>query len=170
MLVRFGAVLTVLISLAGLQAATAAEALPTPAGTVILTVSGAIQRTNSGSDARFDRAMLEKLGVKTLRTSTTWTSGVNEFQGVLARDLLEAVGAKGAEVRAIAINDYEVTIPTEDFQRYDVLLAFRMDGKDLTARDKGPIWIVYPRDDHRELNDANFDARWAWQLKRLIVK
>ena len=53
---------------------------------------------------------------------------------------------------------------------YDVLLAFRMDGQDLTPRDKGPLWVVYPRDAHRELVDAKFDARWAWQIKRLEVK
>ncbi|MGE0095449.1 MAG: molybdopterin-dependent oxidoreductase [Alphaproteobacteria bacterium] len=150
--------------------AMAADALPRPTGAVLLTVSGSIANTNAGKDARFDRAMLEKLGVRTLRTSTTWTTGVKTFEGVLARDVMAAVGAKGTEIRAIALNDYAVTIPMEDFERYDVLLAFRMDGQDLTARDKGPLWIVYPRDAHRELNDSKFDARWAWQLKRLDVK
>lgn len=147
-----------------------AEALPRPTGAVVLTVSGAIAVTNTKAEARFDRAMLEKLGVHALRTSTTWTTGVKTFEGVRARDVMAAVGAKGTEARAVALNDYAVIVPLEDFDRYDVLLAFRMDGQDLTARDKGPLWIVYPRDAHRELNDAKFDARWAWQLKRLEVK
>ena len=150
--------------------AMAADMLSRPTGAVLLTVSGSISNTNVGKEARFDRAMLEKLGVRTLRTSTTWTTGVKAFEGVLARDVMNAVGAKGTEIRAIALNDYAVTIPMEDFERYDVLLAFRMDGQDLTARDKGPLWVVYPRDAHRELNDSKFDARWAWQLKRLDVK
>lgn len=150
--------------------AMAADALPRPTAAVLLTVSGSIASTNVGKEARFDRAMLEKLGVRTLRTSTTWTTGVKTFEGVLARDVMTSVGAKGTEIRAIALNDYAVTIPMADFERYDVLLAFRMDGQDLTARDKGPLWVVYPRDAHRELNDSKFDARWAWQLKRLDVK
>lgn len=150
--------------------AMAADALPRPTAAVMLTVSGDIANTNVGKEARFDRAMLEKLGIRTLRTSTTWTTGVKTFEGVLARDVMTAAGAKGAEVRAIALNDYAVSIPMVDFERYDVLLAFRMDGQDLTARDKGPLWVVYPRDAHRELNDSKFDARWAWQLKRLEVK
>lgn len=147
-----------------------ADALPRPTGAVVLTVSGGIANTNAGADARFDRAMLEKLGVRALRTSTTWTTGIKTFEGVLARDVMKTVGAQGAEVRAVALNDYAVSIPMADFERYDVLLAFRMDGQDLTARDKGPLWVVYPRDAHRELNDSKFDARWAWQLKRLEVK
>lgn len=150
--------------------AIAADALPRPTASVLLTVSGSIANTNAGKEAKFDRTMLEKLGVRTLRTSTTWTTGVKTFEGVLVRDVMAAVGAKGTEIRAIALNDYAVMIPMEDFERYDVLLAFRMDGQDLTARDKGPLWIVYPRDAHRELNDSKFDARWAWQLKRLDVK
>ena len=150
--------------------AMAADALPRPTGAVMLTVTGSIANTNVGKEARFDRAMLEKLGVQTMRTSTTWTTGVKTFEGVLARDVMKAVGAKGTELRAIALNDYVVKIPMEDFERYDVLLAFRMDGQDLTARDKGPLWVVYPRDTHRELNDSKFDARWAWQLKRFDVK
>ncbi|MCX7355306.1 MAG: molybdopterin-dependent oxidoreductase [Alphaproteobacteria bacterium] len=151
-------------------AALGADALPRPTGAVVLTVSGSIANTNASSEARFDRAMLEKLGVRTLRTSTIWTTGIKTFEGVLVRDVMKAVGAKGTEVRAVALNDYAVSIPMADFDRYDVLLAFRMDGQDLTARDKGPLWIVYPRDAHRELNDAKFDARWAWQLKRLEIK
>jgi hypothetical protein len=147
-----------------------ADALPRPTGVVVLTVSGHIANANVNAEARFDRTMLEKLGVRTLRTSTTWTTGTKTFEGVLARDVMAATGAKGTEVRAVALNDYAVVIPLADFDRYDVLLAFRMDGQDLTPRDKGPLWVVYPRDAHRELVDAKFDARWAWQLKRLEVK
>jgi hypothetical protein len=152
------------------SASVVAEPLPRPTGTVVLVVAGGVANTNVAAEARFDRAMLEKLGVRSLRTSTTWTTGVKTFEGVLARDVMAAAGAKGTEVRAVALNDYAVTIPMADFEHYDVLVAFRMDGQDLTARDKGPLWIVYPRDAHRELNDAKFDARWAWQLKRLDVK
>ncbi|MGE4244348.1 molybdopterin-dependent oxidoreductase [Ramlibacter sp.] len=160
------ALLLVLLTLPAI----AADALPRPTGAVLLTISGSIAVTNAGKEARFDRAMLEKLGVRTMQTSTTWTTGVKTFEGVLARDVMKTAGAKGTEIRAIALNDYAVMIPMEDFERYDVLLAFRMDGQDLTARDKGPLWVVYPRDAHRELNDSKFDARWAWQLKRLDVK
>ena len=97
--------------------ALAADALPRPTGAVVLTVSGSIANTNVNSEARFDRAMLEKLGVRTLRTSTIWTTGIKTFEGVLVRDVMKAVGAKGTEVRAVALNDYAVTIPMADFDR-----------------------------------------------------
>jgi hypothetical protein len=57
-----------------------------------------------------------------------------------------------------------------DFAKYPVLLAYSMDGKALTARDKGPLWIVYPRDDYPEIKDPLLDSRWVWQLKEIDVK
>ncbi|SOD98152.1 molybdopterin-dependent oxidoreductase [Caenispirillum bisanense] len=148
----------------------AAGPLPQPSGAPLLTVDGAIDATNRDGKAVFDRAMLERLGMHALRTGTTWTDGVNTFEGVLARDVMAAVGARGDTVIAIAINDYRIDIPVSDFSDYDVLFALRMDGKDLTARDKGPLWIVYPRDDHAELQDGRRDHRWVWQLNALRVE
>jgi hypothetical protein len=148
----------------------AGEPLPQPSGRVILTISGAIENTNGDGDARFDRAMLERLGVTKVDTSTSWTDGVTRFEGVLARDLLKAVGASGDQVSARALNDYAIEIPFSDFESYDVLFAFRMDDVDLTPRDKGPLWIVYPRDGHPELRNQKVDAKWIWQLVKLDVQ
>jgi hypothetical protein len=114
--------------------------------------------------------MLEALGMTKLRTSTAWTAGAAEFEGVLARDLLDAVGAEGATVMATALNDYTVTIPVEELRRYPVMLALKMDGQYLKIKDKGPLWIVYPRDQNEELQDSLIDKRWVWQLARLNIE
>ncbi|RDJ27919.1 hypothetical protein DWF00_12810 [Bosea caraganae] len=144
--------------------------MPQPEGRPLLEISGRITATNRNAAAVFDRAMLEKLGLRTLRTGTAWTDGVKVFEGVLVRDLLAAVGAERATMmRAVALNDYVVDIPLSDFQRYDAIIALSMDGRELTARDKGPLWIVYPRDQFGELQDERYDARWIWQLKQLIL-
>jgi hypothetical protein len=153
-------------SLAGADQAT----LPRPAGPVILTVSGSIANTNAPGRAEFDRAMLEGLGVETLTTSTSWTDGPQRFEGVRATKLLEAVGAEGSTVRAIALNDYLAEIPVETIEDYPVFLAFRQNGVVLTARDKGPLWMVFPRDDYPELNDPRIDIQWVWQLKAIEVR
>lgn len=151
-------------------ASAGAEGLPQPQGAPVLIVDGAVTRTNRDGAAVFDRAMLEDLGLHRVRTSTTWTEGARTFEGVLARDVLAAAGARGATVLAQAVNDYRIDIPVSDFADYDVLLALRMDGRDLTLRDKGPLWIVYPRDAHADLQNGALDHRWVWQLNRLRVE
>lgn len=144
--------------------------LATPQGRPILEVSGSIATKNDGGSAKFDLAMLEKLGVAKVKTSTAWTEGTPQFEGVLVRDLLAAVGATGGTVTAVALNDYKIEIPIADFNKYGVILAYRQDGQELRIRDKGPLWIVYPQDDHPELKTKATQAKWLWQLKELRVK
>jgi hypothetical protein len=83
---------------------------------------------------------------------------------------MEAVGATGTEIDASALNEYEQTIPMDDFYSYDVLLALRMNGDPMRVRDKGPIWIVYPRSDHPELDDFITREKSVWQLTALHVR
>ncbi len=153
-----------------LPAAAVAESLPQPSGKVILTVSGNIRNTNGDGVAEFDRAMLEALGMTELQTSTEWTTGRLIFEGVLARDLLEAVGADGTAAHAVALNDYAVEIPLADFRDYPVILALKMDGKYMRVRDKGPIWVVYPHEQYDELKAEAIQPRWIWQLRRLEIQ
>jgi len=149
----------------------AAEPLAAPEGPVILVVSGNIEVTNTEEgEAAFDRLMLSELGLTEIRTTTPWTDGVQVFSGVLARAVLERLGAEGTTVMASALNDYTVEVPMEDFQNFDVLLATHMGGEEMRVSDKGPIWIVYPRDDHPQLQDRRLHDRWVWQLKALRVQ
>lgn len=148
--------------------------LPPPTDRVLLEVTGKLVQSNvSGVDdpvAILDRSMLESLGMKRIETSTDWTDGVQSFDGPLVRDLLARLGASGTRVIATAANDYTVEIPISDFLQYPIILAMEMNGDRLTLRDKGPIWIVYPRDEHPELNDPLINGRWIWQLKRLEIR
>lgn len=150
--------------------AQAQEPLPAPEGPVILTVTGNLGVTNADGSAAFDRQMLQDVGVSNLETTTPWLDGVQVFTGVLARTLFKRLGAQGTSVVATALNDYTVTIPMDDFQNYDVLLATEMNGEEMRVSDKGPIWIVYPRDDHPELQERRISERWVWQLKALEVQ
>ena len=145
------------------------QTLSHPTQQVILTITGKIGRTNSAVGAQFDHPMLEALGLKELSTSTSWTEGTVKFVGVPAARVMEAVRAAGKTVIASALDNYHIEIPISDFERYPVLFALRMNGQDLST-DRGPIWIVYPRDDFPELKNETADARWIWQLSKLTVE
>jgi len=143
--------------------------LASPADRPILRLDGNIQVRNDGNAAAFDLKMLQAAGVTKLATSTPWTDGKPEFEGILMRDLLKLVGAKGTTVTAIALNDYKVTIPASDFEKYPVLLAYRMNGELLKVREKGPLWIIYPRDQYKELDNKPTQGKWVWQIKEIVV-
>jgi hypothetical protein len=144
--------------------------LAAPAGQVVLEVRGALSHTNSDQVARFDMDMLRALPSVSVRTTTSVTDGVHHFEGFLLRDFLRMLGAKGSTVIATAHNNYVVEIPFSDFERFDAIIAYQIDGEPLAANDKGPLWIVYPRDDRPELQDIRYDYRWVWQLEALEIR
>lgn len=144
--------------------------LPLPSGEVLLVVDGAINRVNVGNEAHLDIGIIQRLPHHSLRTTTSVTDGVRQFDGFLMRDLLHLLSAEGEVVMAHALNNYRVEIPISDFHDYDVLLATHMDGERLLSSTKGPFWIIYPRDTWRQLQDIRYDYRWVWQLHRLTIK
>jgi len=147
----------------------AAEPLPPAKGAVLLTVSGDIEQTNAPGRAEFDRDMLEGLGKTSFITGSEVSDKPQLFEGVLLSAVLKRIGAQGKMMRASALNDYEITIPLADL-KFEPLLAMTVDGKMLTIRDKGPLWIVYPRDAHEVLHDVQYYARSVWQLNKLHIE
>lgn len=132
----------------------------------ILTLGGAI----AGGEIALTRADVLELPQHQFVTTTSVTDGPQTFEGFLIHELLQALDADGDVVVAHALNDYQIEIPISDFERFDVIGALSMGGVPLSPRDKGPIWIVYPRDDHPELQDIRYDTRWVWQLVSLHVQ
>ena len=146
------------------------DTLSKPTGAVILEVSGKIANTNDGATADFDMAMLSELEGGTTATSSPWYDGVKTFSGPLGKALLKAVGATGTTLRVTALNDYVTEIPVSDFNDFAVVLATEIDGKPMSVRDKGPIFIVYPYDSDQKLQHDIYYTRSVWQLERLILK
>lgn len=147
-----------------------ADDIPLPEGDIILTISGKIANTNVGTTAQFDRAMLEGLGLSEIQTRTPWYDGEMVFSGVPMKDLLEFVGAEGDSITAVALNDYEVDIPVSDTIDTGVILASRLNGEEMTVRNKGPLFVIYPYGDMSELNNQTYYSRSAWQVTRLEIE
>ncbi len=139
-------------------------------GKPILTVSGRISIVNNGNVAEFDRDMLEALGTVGFETMTPWYDKPVRFDGVPMERLMQAVGATGDSVTAVALDDYSTDIPISDFHAYGVILALKRNGVYMPVRDKGPLFIVYPYDSKPELRHQRFYSRSAWQVSKLIVK
>jgi hypothetical protein len=147
-----------------------AAALEPAVGKVILTVSGKIAAKNSPNGAEFDLAMLEKLPQTTFTTQTPWNKRPVKFTGPLLRDVLAAAKATGATLNAVAVNDYKTAIPASDTQKFDMVLAHKINDQAISVRTKGPLFIVYPYDSNPELKNQAYINRSAWQLRYLVVE
>jgi hypothetical protein len=135
-----------------------------PEGRVILQVTGAVTVTNGDNAAAFDLKMLEGLESRETTAETPWYDDVHTFQGPLLSQVAATVGAEGRDLRVRAINGYEATIPASDIAEMPIILATRVDGKVLSVRDKGPIFIIYPFDLGAHLYNETYFSRSVWQV------
>jgi hypothetical protein len=157
-------------SLALTFSAAFAGPLATPTGKVVLTISGKIGESNSPQGAQFDMAMIEKLPQHSFTTLTPWEKQPIQFTGPLLRDVLAAVKAQGTVIKAMALNDFQSSIPVEDAMKFDMVMALKMNGQPISVKTKGPLFIVYPFDAKPELRSAVYYERSPWQLKSLTLE
>ena len=144
-----------------------ADGLPRPSADVVLTVGGAIGVANSPEGAAFDLGMLEAIDPVQIETTTIWTEGVQVFRGVPLARLVQDVEAGGTVILVSALNDYTVEIPLSDAVEDGPILAYEQNGKRLSVRDKGPLWLVYPYDAKTEYQSEVVYARSVWQVAHM---
>jgi hypothetical protein len=148
----------------------AADGLPQPLGEVLLKVTGDLTLTNDNSSAYFDLDMLKALGVTSFKTSTVWTEGKTEFSGVSLQALVEKLGITAPVLTMHAVNDYAVDVPLSDAVPNGPIIAFAIDEKPMTVRDKGPLWLVYPYDLNQDYQTETIFSRSIWQLVSIEPK
>ncbi|MBX2856119.1 MAG: hypothetical protein KTR21_14100 [Rhodobacteraceae bacterium] len=116
------------------------------------------------------REQIEALGVAAISTGTSWTDGVSEFSGPSAAAVAGLADKPFKEVLAVALNDYQVVLPAEDFDADAFVLATRRDGTPMRVRDRGPFWVVYNFDELSTAERSEVESRSIWQLSRLVFR
>lgn len=102
-------------------------------------------------------------------TTTPWTMGTHSFSGPSLLSVLREAQADGTNIRLEALNGYSVELPVEQLNTTAPIVADRIDGRSLSIRDKGPLWVVYPYDSDLEFQTEVTYARSVWQLVSITV-
>jgi len=63
-----------------------------------------------------------------------------------------------------------VQVPVSDAEQYRVILARTINGKSLSIRDKGPLFLIYPFDQYPELQNKLYYGRAIWQISVIKVE
>ena len=109
---------------------------------------------------------LSHLALSTIKTSTNFTPEA-KFEGVTFTTLLKSYGVQASQLRIFALDDYSYTLPVAELDKYGVILAYKKNGKQIPVSDLGPFAVIYPRDQHPELNNLEVNARTVWQINRI---
>lgn len=138
----------------------------------LLVVAGRIRRTNDADRKTYRFSEEEFLGLPqaSITTATVWTPR-SRFDGPRLLDVLKHVDAQGTEIHLRALNDYSITIPWSDLERYQVILAHSRNGVRMAASTYGPLWLMYPRDEFPdELSGPVAGTKYIWQVRAIEIK
>jgi hypothetical protein len=182
---------------AGLWPATralAAPQAPAPHGPGLLTVSGAVGKSNRGPLDKaldqmmvkhgiqfdkayvFDAAALKTLPSVAIKPTLEYDERIHLLQGPLLETVLEAAGVPpNAKVMLglRAVDGYNVMVSAADARAYGMIVATQIDGHPLALGGLGPQWAVYDADRLPAFKDKPVKERFAlcpWGLYHIDVK
>jgi hypothetical protein len=172
-----------------------AASLPAlPAGPALLTVTGAISRTNRGpfdpvldqmmhkhgvgfrKAYAFDDAALRALPALTIRPTLEYDSKAHALRGPLLLDLLAQAGATLTDKTVLvlrAVDGYKVELPLAQARARRFIAATHVDGKPMPLGGLGPLWAVYDADRVPEMAAQALAQRFAacpWALYHIEVR
>lgn len=174
-------------SVAGALSASASPAFAaTPelkaAGPAVLTIAGAIERSNRGpTDAvidqmlhkqnvqfkrafAFDLATLEKLPAATINPTLEYDDKPHQLRGPRLAAVLDMLGtSKAADTQIVfhSVDGYMPQVSFDQLRKYDYILATHIDGMPLSIGGFGPIFAIYDADHIPELAQKPLAQRFA---------
>jgi len=119
-----------------------------------------------GSTRKLTLQDMDALPQITIRTKTPWHQGEQIFAGPALLALIRSHKIEGKLLLAEAINDYHALIPADELTAEYPILATRRNGKTMSVRDKGPVFIIYPYSSMGR-TQARILSQSVWQLVRL---
>jgi hypothetical protein len=172
-----------------------AASLPAlPAGPALLTVTGAISRTNRGpfdpvldqmmhkhgvgfrKAYAFDDAALRALPALTIRPTLEYDGKTHALRGPLLLDVLAQAGATLTDKTVLvlrAVDGYNVELPLAQARARRFIAATHVDGKPMPLGGLGPLWAVYDADRVPEMAAKPLAQRFAgcpWALYHIEVR
>jgi hypothetical protein len=156
-------------ALAGAAPALASRSTDTApaAGPTLLTITGAITRSNRGGldpaldqmmakqKLVFDRAYaldfaaLAALPARTIRPTLEYDGKPHALRGPLLADVLAQAGARprdAAKVLMRAVDGYAAVLEMRQLRAWNFIVATHLDGKPMPLGGLGPLWAVYDAD------------------------
>jgi hypothetical protein len=170
----------------------AAQAAAGARGPVLLTITGAIGRSNRGpldpaldqmmhkQQLQFDRAFtfdfaeLTRLPARTIRPTVEYDAKPHTLRGPLLTNVLGQAGAANAgKVLLRAVDGYAVELPLAQARSLGFIIVTHLDGQAMPLGGLGPLWAVYDADRVPEMANKTLAQRFAncpWGTYHIAVQ
>ena len=163
-------------------------------GPALLTVTGALGKTNRGpfdpvadqmmskQKLRFDKAYafdfaaLDTLPAVTIKPVLEYDNRQHTLSGPLLLEVLKAAGAPldgGTRLTLRAVDGYAVSLTVAQAQAQRFIVATHMDGGAMALGGLGPLWAIYEPEKFPEMASRAVKERFAscpWALYHIDVQ
>jgi hypothetical protein len=181
-------------ALAGAFPAAGHAAQPPGRGPALLTVTGAIAKSNRGpldpaldqmmhkqglafnKAWAFDYAALLQLAPQTIRPTLEYDAKPHTLRGPLLLDVLAQAGARAGDKTVLvlrAVDGYNVELSGAQARARRIIVATHIDGNPMPLGGLGPLWAVYDADRVPEMASLPLAQRFAacpWALYHIEVR
>lgn len=163
-------------------------------GPALLTVTGAVTRSNRGplnlaldqmmrkQNVKFDKAYtfdfaaITALPAISIQPTLEYDAKRHDLRGPLMSDVIAAAGGRMTDDTKLllqAVDGYGVLVPLKDARRYGFIVATHLDDRPMPLGGLGPLWAVYDADAFADMAVKPLDQRFAlcpWALYRIDVQ
>ena len=86
--------------------------------------------------------------------------------------VLDVIGSntETTTLKGKPLNDYPIEASIADAREWPTIVAVKLDGKYMSVRDKGPLWLVDLRHMSAQFGNGKFNACWIWQIATIKVQ
>lgn len=145
------------------------DPVPAPTGDPVLKITGRIGATNGSGELALDRAMLERLGARTVDVFEPFQKTRMSFQGLPFAALLEALRLDPAAsgVHMVALDDFTADLSMADAGDPGTFLATAAgDGSPIPVEKGGPVRLIFLDGSRAGSNVEN----WIWSMATVEIK
>jgi hypothetical protein len=171
------AILSCVVCLLSSQAKGQPPALPLPGGLTAQSADLAIHGvTRPEGTILLDLATVMAFPSRSFTCVDPWDGKEHSFTGVRLTDLLEWAGisAQATRITVSARNKYSIPIRRADYEKYEYLLAWKIDGhlfsEDKATKNRGPLSIAIDFGRHSSLDPAVYKHQLVWQVSEIDIE
>lgn len=132
---------------------------------IVLDINDMVQSVNE----QYTLQELQQLPQQEISIQLPWTDQPYTYKGPYLEDVFEHAGVEGRWLTLHGVDNYKISYSYPSIEKYKPILALQADGNLLSIRSKGPIMLILPIDQYKELNTLVYHDYMVWHLMKIDI-
>jgi len=114
---------------------------------------------------------LEQLSLTEYPVFNPYRKKTITYKGVLMKELVKKFGQPGVtKIMIGAIDGYQSEFIIQEWQKWNILFAFKADGELMGPDRNGPLKVIMPYDTSPDMDRVLYEPKWIWAINKITFK